>query len=127
MSIGRPYILKIDGCVQDGWLVVAGIRGDVNKDYLYYVLSSEAAQNQLHENALGGVVKNLNIARAKSVKIAIPPVKIQKNLIAEIKPLENTIAAAQANINSALAKKAIMEKYLIIGRRCSKQYVVDRI
>ena len=26
MSFGRPYILKIDGCIHDGWLVFANIK-----------------------------------------------------------------------------------------------------
>ena len=40
MSFGRPYILKIDGCIHDGWLVFANIKEYLLQDYLYYALSS---------------------------------------------------------------------------------------
>lgn len=36
MSFGRPYILKTDGCIHDGWLVIGNIDIVFNQDYLYY-------------------------------------------------------------------------------------------
>jgi type I restriction-modification system DNA methylase subunit/restriction endonuclease S subunit len=113
MSVGRPYILAIDGCVHDGWLVLANILKSIDKDYLYYALSSETIQAQFQEKALGGVVKNLNIERAKSVKIPVPDLKIQLILVAQIEALENKIVLAQKTIYRAIdKKKAVMKKYL---------------
>lgn len=113
MSVGRPYILGIDGCVHDGWLVLANIQQSIDKDYLYYALSSESAQAQFQEKALGGVVKNLNIERAKGVKIPVPPLADQQRLVAEIEKLEQTITAAQKIIDEAASKKqAILKQYL---------------
>lgn len=113
MSVGRPYILDIDGCVHDGWLIVANIKNEVDKDYLYYALSNEKAQAQFQEHALGGVVQNLNIDRAKSVTIAVPPLAEQKAVVAEIELLERVIAEAQAVVAAEPAKKhAIMQRYL---------------
>lgn len=40
MSFGRPYILKTDGCIHDGWLVIGNIKTVFSQDYLYYALSS---------------------------------------------------------------------------------------
>ena len=40
MSFGHPYILKIDGCIHDGWLVLSDTIGVYDKDFLYYLLSS---------------------------------------------------------------------------------------
>jgi len=113
MSVGRPYILAIEGCVHDGWLVLANIDKSVNSDYLYYALSSEVAQSQFQAQALGGVVKNLNIDRAKIVTIAVPPLDQQSKLVAEIKNLELLIVQAQSAVNAASAKKqAVMQRYL---------------
>ena len=36
MSFGRPYILKINGCIHDGWLAIQNINKFYNTDYLYY-------------------------------------------------------------------------------------------
>lgn len=113
MSVGRPYILAIEGCVHDGWLVLANIIEAVDKDYLYYALSSDSAQSQFQAQALGGVVKNLNIDRAKGVTIAVPPLAEQQKLVADVQVIEKTIAQAQATIAAAPAKKqAVMQRYL---------------
>ena len=35
MSFGRPYILKIDGCIHDGWLVLRDKNGLFDNRFLY--------------------------------------------------------------------------------------------
>ena len=40
MSFGRPYILKVDGCIHDGWLVISQSTEIFDQDYLYWLLSS---------------------------------------------------------------------------------------
>lgn len=39
MSFGRPYILRTNGCIHDGWLVIGGIEIAFHQDYLYYMAS----------------------------------------------------------------------------------------
>lgn len=91
MSVGRPYIVNVDGCIHDGWLLMSDISSEIDKEYFYYVLSSNIAQNQLLGNARGGVVKNLNIGRVSTVKIPVPPKDIQKNLVKECNLIEEKI------------------------------------
>ena len=45
MSFGRPYILRTNGCIHDGWLVIGGIEIAFHQDYLYYMLSSSIMYN----------------------------------------------------------------------------------
>lgn len=86
MSFGRPYILKIDGCIHDGWLV---IRKDdrVDPEYLYYLLSSNNVYSQFCTLAKGSTVKNLNIDAVKQVIIPIPPPSEQKAIVEKIEEL----------------------------------------
>jgi type I restriction-modification system DNA methylase subunit len=114
MSAGRPYILKISGCIHDGWLLLSEINESLDKDYFYYILAYyDAVKQQLTDNALGGTVKNLNIDRVKTIKIPVPDIEIQKTLVAEIEQLENKIAASQKIINEAASKKqAVLNRYL---------------
>lgn len=67
MSFGRPYILKVDGCIHDGWLVISQSTEIFDQDYLYWLLSSNYAYMQFCGKVSGAVVKNLN-----SDKVAIP-------------------------------------------------------
>jgi restriction endonuclease S subunit len=113
MSYGRPYILKIDGCVHDGWLILSQINQKLDKDYLYNVLSSKMVQEQFSGLATGTTVDNLNIPRVQSVKIPIPPLSEQKTLVGKIEKLENKINQAQDKLKSAPVKKqSILDKYL---------------
>ena len=41
MSFGRPYILKINGCIHDGWLAIQNYHETFDVDYLYYLLGSD--------------------------------------------------------------------------------------
>ncbi|MBV4417483.1 N-6 DNA methylase [Clostridium tyrobutyricum] len=91
MSVGRPYILKIEGCIHDGWLLMSEISSNIDKEYFYYVLSSDLAQNQLLDNARGGVVKNLNTTRVSAIRIPVPPMTVQKELVDKCNVIEAEI------------------------------------
>lgn len=59
MSFGRPYILKTDGCIHDGWLVLSNRFECYSVDFLYYILSSPFAYYQFCDSVSGAVVKKL--------------------------------------------------------------------
>lgn len=80
MSFGRPYILKIDGCIHDGWLVIRDNKSLFDKNYLYYYLSSPIMFNHFKSLAVGGVVNNLNSKMVRNVSVALPPIYEQKRI-----------------------------------------------
>ena len=84
MSFGRPYILKINGCIHDGWLVFANIKDCVIKDYLYYALSSDYIYDSFSMVAAGSTVKNLKSDTVKQVLFPLPPIKIQEKIVESI-------------------------------------------
>ena len=116
MSFGRPYILKIDGCVHDGWLILTDFLNELDKDYLYEMLSYGTTQQQFSENAGGGVVQNLNIDRVKSVKIPLPPKSVQEKIVSECEAVNQVSEKAQETIDKAKQEteakvKGISSKY----------------
>jgi restriction endonuclease S subunit len=84
MSFGRPYILRIDGCIHDGWLVLSNISNEVSQDYLYHVLSSGFVKKQFSEAASGAIVQNLNIEKVEKTSIPLPTKKEQNEIVASI-------------------------------------------
>lgn len=82
MSFGRPYILKTDGCIHDGWLVIGDVETVFYQDFLYYMLSSATMYTALSSLAVGSTVKNLKSDSVKSLVVLIPPIEEQK-LIAD--------------------------------------------
>ena len=83
MSFGRPYILKIDGCIHDGWLVLRDNEEVFDKRFLYYYLSSKPTYEKFKMMAVGGVVNNLNSEMVRKVDIPIPH-KNEQNQIADL-------------------------------------------
>ena len=84
MSFGRPYILKIDGCIHDGWLVFANIKNCLLQDYLYHALSSKYIYDSFSLVAAGSTVKNLKSDTVKQVLFPLPPIDEQKRILEEI-------------------------------------------
>ena len=82
MSFGKPYILGVDGCIHDGWLVIRDTNHSFNKVYLYYYLGNPQTYEAFKSMAVGGVVSNLNKDMVKKVNVSIPPMNIQ-DLFAE--------------------------------------------
>ncbi|CUU81404.1 restriction endonuclease subunit S [Campylobacter hyointestinalis] len=84
MSFGRPYILKTDGCIHDGWLMIGNIEPVFNQDYLYYALSVDFMYKILAVLAGGSTVDNLNSDLVKSVLFPIPPKQEQERIASTI-------------------------------------------
>lgn len=80
MSFGRPYILEIDGCIHDGWLLIQDLEKLFDKKYLCYLLDSDAVKQQYRKYAAGGVVINLNSELVKSVSVFIPTIQEQEKI-----------------------------------------------
>ena len=87
MSFGRPYILNVDGCIHDGWLVLSGYQTAYDKDFLYYLLASSFAYYQFCEVVSGAVVKNLNSDKVACALFPLPPINEQHRIVAKIEEL----------------------------------------
>lgn len=87
MSYGRPYILKTDGCIHDGWLVLSPFVYSLNKEFFYYLISSQYVKREFTKTAVGAVVKNLNKNKVKAIIIPLPPLAEQKRIVAKLDEL----------------------------------------
>lgn len=91
MSFGRPYILAIDGCIHDGWLVIHDANNRFDKSFLYYYLSSKNIYEEFKRLAVGGVVNNLNSELVRNVNVSIPPLSEQEHIVEELDLLSGVI------------------------------------
>ncbi len=114
MSYGKPYIMKTDGYIHDGWFVLR-LHHFVDTEYFFQLLSSPYVNNQFHNLASGSVVKNINGDLVKKVILPIPPLPEQKQIVKQLdavsietKKLE---AIYQRKINCLdELKKSILQK-----------------
>ena len=107
MSFGRPYILKTNGCIHDGWLVLRDYQNSLIIDYFYYLLISPHVQNQFRTKAQGSTVSNLNTDRVADVNIAFPPLSEQQSIVdyldSAFAKIDAMKANAEKNLNEAKA------------------------
>ena len=101
MSFGRPYIMATDGCIHDGWLLLRMKDKTVlDQDYLYLVLGSSAVYAQFEKQATGGVVNNLNSGIVAAVEIPLPPLEMQREIVAEVEGYQRVIDGARAVLDN---------------------------
>ena len=118
MSFGRPYILGIDGCVHDGWLIISDYQDYLDPMFFYYELRSDLVQRQFDGSANGSTVKNLNSDRVSKVKIHIPSMELQSEFVELAKQSDKSKFALQEAIKDldALTKKIIAENLIPAGK-----------
>lgn len=91
MSFGRPYILKIDGCIHDGWLVLRDENNVFDKKFLYYYLSAPITYKKFKSMEVGGVVNNLNSDMVRKVRVPIPSQEEQHRISDRLDKVSNVI------------------------------------
>ena len=98
MSFGKPYILGIDGCIHDGWLVIRDTHNHFDKSFLYYLLGSPNMYNEFKRLAVGGVVNNLNSQLVRNVFVPVPPLSEQQRIVSELDLLSSIIEKKKAQL-----------------------------
>ena len=92
MSFGRPYIMKTEGCIHDGWLVLRDSNGELDQDFLFYLLGSRFMYERFSQLAAGSTVQNLNSALVSSVEIPVPPLDFQRTIAKQARVLEENVS-----------------------------------
>ena len=105
MGFGRAFITLINGYIHDGWLRLRPNEKVLDKDYLYYFLTSNIAQNQFKAIATGSVVNNLKSDTVKAAKVFLPPIKIQKKIADYLNAIDGKIEINK-QINNNLEQQA---------------------
>ena len=114
MSFGRPYIMQINGCIHDGWLLIRDENKLFDLEYLLQLLSSDYMFNQYKALAAGGVVNNLNSELVQSTIALIPSLPEQKALGSFFSKIDNLITLHQRELEKLKnLKKACLEKMFV--------------
>ncbi len=102
MSFGRPYILKIDGCIHDGWIAMSNFEEFVLPGFLYEILNSNSVQDYWKMKANnGGAMTNLNSDIVKDTQIPIPSLSEQTRIVGIL----DTFTAGIENIKKQIAQR----------------------
>lgn len=116
MSFGRPYILKINGCIHDGWLVIQNYQDSFDQQYLYYVLGSDMVKAQYISMAAGSSVQNLNKEKVGNVMLHKPDFEEQRSIAAILSDMDEEISKYEHQLRKYKGVKQGMMSELLTGR-----------
>ena len=114
MSFGRPYILKVDGCIHDGWLLIRDEEKRFDKRFLCFYLAADSTLAQYKKFAAGSCVNNLNSELVASVEIGIPPLEHQiyvANILEKIDKQVETATTMYELLNKV--REALLQQLFI--------------
>ena len=113
MSFGRPYILKTNGCIHDGWLVIGDIELIFNQDYLYYALSANYMYQTMAIMAGGSTVDNLNSDLVKSLLFPIPPINEQASIAHKVSDLLDLVELIKNNESTIVGEINLLKSKIL--------------
>lgn len=95
MSFGKPYIMGIDGCIHDGWLLIRDINSTFDLTFLCHLLGTPQMLDQYRSLAAGSTVNNLNKELVGNTVVTIPQIDEQRVLGQYLERLDNLITLHQ--------------------------------
>ncbi len=114
MSFGRPYILQIDGCIHDGWLLIRDEDNVFEKRFLCYYLGSDNVIAQYKRFAAGSCVNNLNSELVGNVEICCPPQSTQQKIADMLTVLDSRINHANRTYEALQRMRTSLLQQLFI-------------
>ena len=117
MSFGKPYIMGIDGCIHDGWLLIRDTQKRFDLKFLCHMLGTEQMLNQYRSLAAGSTVNNLNKELVGNTTVTIPALEEQQVLGQYFENLDHLITLHQRELEKLQnIKKACLEKMFVYGK-----------
>ena len=114
MSFGKPYIMGIDGCIHDGWLLIRNTYGVFDLTFLCHLLGTPQMLSQYRSLAAGSTVNNLNKELVGNTYVTIPSITEQRVLGAYLEQVDNLITLHQRELEKLQnIKKSMLEKMFV--------------
>lgn len=114
MSFGKPYIMAIDGCIHDGWLLIRNTKNKFDLKYLCHMLSTESMHRQYVAKAAGSTVNNLNKELVGSSNVPLTNYEEQKKIGLFLELLETFITLYQQKLEILQnIKKGLLQQMFV--------------
>ena len=97
VSLGFARILKIDGCIHDGWLSFEDIPEN-RLDKLFLLKALNAITTRFRAMAPEGTQPNLNTDLMKNFEIILPPMNLQRRFASYLNALERIKTMQRASL-----------------------------
>ena len=105
MSFGKPYIMGINGCIHDGWLLIRNEKQVYDLTFLCHLLGTQQMLAQYKSLAAGSTVNNLNKELVGSTVVSYPSMQEQIAIGAYLTSLDDLITLHQREHKSNFRRK----------------------
>ena len=111
MSFGKSYLLKIDGCIYDGWFVLREFQEYYGRGFLHQLLNSDFLQKQYKTLSTGGVVQNISSEIVYSTMLFKPSIPEQTLIANFLTALDLKVNHTNTQLEQTeLWKKGLLQK-----------------
>ena len=107
IDYNKPYIMKIEGYINDGWILISDFEKTFKAEFLYYILCTNFVIDFINKSVLEKNAKNIGVNIIKSINIPIIPLDKQESIIDYLDKIDKKYI----NLSKKLSKD--LEKYLI--------------
>jgi len=101
MTYGKPYIMKTQGYIHDGWFVLR-LPDEINSELFWYLLASPNTMEQFEYLAAGAIVKNISGDLVKKAILPIPPIGEQASIVEKLDSLSAQIQSLELKYQQEL-------------------------
>jgi len=116
MSFGKPYIMAIDGCIHDGWLLIRDTQNRFDLKFLCHLLGTAQMLDQYKSFAAGSTVNNLNKELVGSTLVTIPSIAEQRVIGDYFEHLDTLITLHQRKLDETKKEKKALMQLLLTGK-----------
>ena len=111
MSFGRPYIMAVEGCIHDGWLLIRDAQNQFDPVFLCHMLGTSQMLEQYRMFASGSTVNNLNKELVGNATVPVPNRNEQVEIGKYLDELDNLITLHQRKYDKlCVVKKSMLDK-----------------
>ena len=117
MSFGKPYIMGINGCIHDGWLLIRDTQSRFDLKFLCHMLGTDQMLDQYRMFAAGSTVNNLNKELVGNTMVSIPSIDEQKAIGEYLESIDHLITLHLRKYETLIKLKKAFLQALYIDRR----------
>ena len=114
MSFGRPYIMAVEGCIHDGWLLIRDTQNQFDPVFLCHMLGTPQMLDQYRMFASGSTVNNLNKELVGNAMVPVPNRNEQVEIGKYLDGLDNLITLHQRKLELLRnIKKSLLDRMFV--------------
>ena len=101
-TVGKTALINFDKdfVVLSSLAIITPDTASILPEYIYCLLSSEKFKNKAIENKSGVAIRRIVLKTLKTLQIPLPPMQVQKEIVAEIEGYQKVIDGARAVIDN---------------------------